>query len=214
MRAPVDAKARQWLEKAIALDPKFAQAYVALGSTYWWDAFAQWSGNPQADLQRASELAHQALALDDSNSSALGLLSRLDWMQRRFDQSVADAERAVAIDPNYASGYWAVSEALLVCVKPEGAISAAKTAMRLDPAGQDLYAFEVGLGYLQMGRQQEAIPVLKSHLAAYPNNLFAHPRFDDCVYRAWPRPGGVSRSTRGHVDQPSIRSTSAGHKLV
>jgi TolB-like protein/class 3 adenylate cyclase/Tfp pilus assembly protein PilF len=169
-----DAKARRWLEKVIALDPKFAQAYVALGSTYWWDAFAQWSRNPQADLQRASDLAHQALALDDSNSSALGLLSRLDWMQRRFDQSVADAERAVAIDPNYASGYWVLSEALLVCVKPEGAISAAKKAMRLDPAGQDLYAFEVGLGYLQMGRQQEAIPVLKSHLAAYPNNLFAH----------------------------------------
>jgi adenylate cyclase len=95
-----DAKARQWLEKAVALDPKFAQAYAVLGLTYWWDVFTQWSEDPPADLRRSSALAHQALALDDSNSSALGLLSRLDWMQRRFDSAIADAERAVTIDPN------------------------------------------------------------------------------------------------------------------
>jgi TolB-like protein/Tfp pilus assembly protein PilF len=169
-----DAKARQWLEKAVALDPKFAQAYAVLGLTYWWDVFTQWSEDPPADLRRSSALAHQALALDDSNSSALGLLSRLDWMQRRFDSAIADAERAVTIDPNYATGYYTLSEALLASGEPEAAISAAKKAMRFDPAGHDLYAFEVALGYLQMGLPREAIPLFRSHLAAYPNELAGH----------------------------------------
>jgi hypothetical protein len=34
-------------------------------------------------------------------------------MQRRFDSAIADAERAVTIDPNYATGYYTLSEALL-----------------------------------------------------------------------------------------------------
>ena len=40
------------------------------------------------------------------------LMSYLDWLeQRRFDQAVADAQRAVAINPNYAAGYQALSVA-------------------------------------------------------------------------------------------------------
>jgi len=46
--------------------------------------------------------------------------------------------------------------------------------MRLDPANQDLYAYAVGNAYNQMGRYQEAIPILKRHLAAYPNLLTGH----------------------------------------
>ena len=38
--------------------------------------------NPQADLERSSELAQKALALDDSNSDALALLSDLDWLNK------------------------------------------------------------------------------------------------------------------------------------
>jgi len=58
------------------------------------------SGNPEADLKRSSELAQKALALDDSNSDALALLSRVDRLERQFDQGVADARRVVAINPN------------------------------------------------------------------------------------------------------------------
>ena len=71
-----NAKARQWIEKAIELDPKFAEAYALLGWSYLMDAWNQWSENPRADLEHASELAQKALALDDSNSTALALLER------------------------------------------------------------------------------------------------------------------------------------------
>jgi tetratricopeptide (TPR) repeat protein len=50
-------------------------------------------------VQRAAELAHKALALDDSNTDALALLSAIDWVQGRFDEAAGDAERAVAINP-------------------------------------------------------------------------------------------------------------------
>jgi adenylate cyclase len=59
-------KARQWMKKAIDLDPKYAEAYAILG---WLDmqfVWNQWSGNPLADLKDASELAQKALALGDT----------------------------------------------------------------------------------------------------------------------------------------------------
>ncbi|HKV54052.1 MAG TPA: adenylate/guanylate cyclase domain-containing protein, partial [Candidatus Binataceae bacterium] len=40
-----NARARLWAEKAVELDPKFADAYVWLGWTYWNDAWNQWSEN-------------------------------------------------------------------------------------------------------------------------------------------------------------------------
>jgi adenylate cyclase len=164
-------KARQWMKKAIDLDPKYAEAYAILG---WLDmqfVWNQWSGNPLADLKDASELAQKALALDDTNSSALTLLSESDWMHLRYDQAVADGERAVAINPNYAQGYHSLSHALGIYGKPEEAIRAAQKAMRLDPTGKDLYLLDVGFAYVEMGRYQDAIPVLKQSLAAYPNTM-------------------------------------------
>lgn len=108
-----NGQAQQWGEKAIQIDPKFAAAYSLLGWTYFDDAWNQWGINPLTDLKHSREMAQKALALDDSNVYALALVSDLDWMQRRFDEAVADGQRAVAINPNYAEGYRGLSDALV-----------------------------------------------------------------------------------------------------
>jgi len=167
-------KARQLMEKAIDLDPKYAEAYAYLGWIHMMSAWNQWSANPLADLKQATELAQKALALDDTDSSALALLGDSDWMQGRYDQAVADGERAVAINPNYAIGFFSLAHALNVYGRPEAAIRAAQKAMRLDPTGKDLYSGDVGVAYVEMGRYQDAIPILKQTLMAFPNILISH----------------------------------------
>jgi adenylate cyclase len=119
-------------------------------------------------------LAQKALDLDDTNSTALSMLCESDWMQLRYDQAVADGERAVAINPNYAAGFFALSDALNVNGKPEAAIRAAQKAMRLDPTGRDLYSYDVGVAYVEMGRYEDAVPILKQSLTSYPNILVSH----------------------------------------
>jgi adenylate cyclase len=170
-----NATARRWLEKAIALDPNFSAAYSFAAGTYWTDAWNAWSTDPQADLRRSSELAQKALSLDDSNSDALATMSYLDWLEnRRFDQAVADAQRAVAINPNHAANYLALSIADTSAVKPEAALHAIEQAIRLDPAARDYYGHILGLAYAEMGRYQEAVPILRRSAAAYPNLIAAH----------------------------------------
>jgi tetratricopeptide (TPR) repeat protein len=168
------AKGRQWAEKAIEKDPKYAQAYATLGALYWLDALYYWSEDPAADLKRATELAQQALALDDSNGTALGQLCEIDWMQRRFDESVAEGQRTVSLNPSYAIGYQALTDALLTSDRPEEAVNTIEKAIRLDPAGEAFYAYFIGDAYVQMGRYQEAIPFLKRNIGAYPHEPWAH----------------------------------------
>jgi adenylate cyclase len=166
--------ARREFEKAIALDPDYADAYASLAGTYSSSVLFGWSQNPSADLKHATELAQKSLTLDDSHVEALTVLCRVDWLQHRFDEAVAECNRAVSIDPNYAFGYEELSSALNVSNRPEEAVQAAERAMRLDPTRQDLYGYFIAAAYSVMGRYQEAIPLLKRHIAVYPNMPWAH----------------------------------------
>ena len=60
-----NAQAQQLYEKAIELDPQYAEAYALLGWTYWNEWGFRWSADPQT-MERALALAQQALALNDS----------------------------------------------------------------------------------------------------------------------------------------------------
>jgi adenylate cyclase len=169
-----NTRARECLEKAINLDRDFGQAYASLAWTYWLSVWSQWSENPKGDLQRSSELAHVALTFDDSNTDALAVLSTADWAQKRYDQAVADAQRAVALNPNFAAGYKALSDAMVNAARPAEALQAAEAAVRLDPASRDLYGYMLGNAYYGLRRYKDAVAVLQRTVAAWPTLLVAH----------------------------------------
>jgi adenylate cyclase len=59
-------QARQMFERALALDPTYADACASLAITNWIDWIFQWSPTPPQSLERSVELAHRAVALDAS----------------------------------------------------------------------------------------------------------------------------------------------------
>jgi len=154
-----NAKARAMYEKAIELDPKYAYAYIGVGQTYFADAWNGWMESSKAfpveahpdivksqerALEHASEMTQKAIALDDSLPAAYQLLSQLDlYRGGHYEQSIADAERAIALDPNSASGYFLLAVDQAFAGKPEDAIKSVNQAMRLDPRNRDLYLVTV-----------------------------------------------------------------------
>jgi len=168
-----NARARWWSEKAIMLDPKFPEAYGSLGWTYFFDAYYQWKDDP-ANIERSIELGQKALLLDDSNCGALALLSNDYVFQGRFDEGVAEGERAVSINPNCSQGYGFLAVALNAAGKPAEALHAVEKAIRLDPAGRAFYDAEAAGAYVLMGRYQDAIPFGQRAVAGQPNALWAH----------------------------------------
>src|SRR5262249_1479005 len=91
-----DNQARQMFEKAVALDPQYAEAYAWLSFTNYQEWVFRWSADPQT-LERAWALAQQALALDNSLPRAHSLLSNVYAQKHQYDQAIAEGERAIAL---------------------------------------------------------------------------------------------------------------------
>ncbi|HEV8714874.1 MAG TPA: tetratricopeptide repeat protein [Candidatus Binatia bacterium] len=168
-----NAQARQLYEKAIALDPQYAEAYANLGSTYSIEWIWRWSADPQT-LERAFELVQKALALDDSLPVAHSRLGQVYELKQQYDQAIAEGERAIALDPNNADSYVWQAEALNFAGRPEEAVGMAEQALRLNPRSPPWYLFGLGWAYRLTGRYAEAIAPLKQYLTHYPNILGTH----------------------------------------
>jgi tetratricopeptide (TPR) repeat protein len=164
---------RQMFEKAIELDPQYAEAYAFLGNTYWMEWAFRWSADPQT-LERALALAQQALALNDSLPTAHSLLSYVYTAKQQYDQAIAEGERAVALDPNDAISYAGQALVLNFAGRPEEALRSVEQAMRLNPRCPPWYFFQMGWAYSMTGRYAEAIATQKEVISRDPNSSFAH----------------------------------------
>ncbi|HEX9869172.1 MAG TPA: tetratricopeptide repeat protein [Candidatus Tectomicrobia bacterium] len=167
-----NTQARQLYEKAVALDPQYAEAEANLGWTYYMEWTWRWSADPQ-NPERMLALAHQALALDDSLPVAHSLLSWGYYLQQQYDQAIAEGERAIALDPNNADSYARQADVLNLAGRPADALQMVEQAMRLNPRYPPLYLLELGWTYRMTGRYAEAIATLKEVISRMPTHLGA-----------------------------------------
>jgi TolB-like protein/DNA-binding winged helix-turn-helix (wHTH) protein/predicted Zn-dependent protease len=168
-----NAKARPLLEKTIELDPRYAWAYAALGANFcvgWTHAF---TADPR-DLEQASKMEQRAIVLDDSLSFAHGEMGLIYTLIGRHDDAITEVQRAIALDPNSALGYFFLAEVLNDQIRrPAEALAAVRKAMRLDPRNPDNYLWQQGRAYALLGRWKESIFALKRDLD-HEDNLWAH----------------------------------------
>jgi TolB-like protein/class 3 adenylate cyclase/Tfp pilus assembly protein PilF len=163
-----NTQARQLFERAIELDPHYAQAYARAGSTYHLDWFYGWNQTPQT-LERAGEFEQQAMALGESLPAPHEVLSDVYLWQKQHDLAIKEAERAVALDPNEAEGYVNLGIILAWAGRPEEGIKMVEQGIRLNPRFPVHYLLGLGFTYRIAGRYEEAIAVAKKILARQPN---------------------------------------------
>ncbi len=168
-----NAQARQMYEKALALDPQYAEAYASLSGTYYVEWLWRWSQDPQI-LEQALALAQKAVTLGDSLPSAHGQLGMVYALKQQYDQALAESTRAVALDPNSADAHARQAEVLNFVGRPEEALRSVEQAMRLNPHYPPWYLAQAAWAYNSTGQYEEAITVLKTVLRLNPNFLSAH----------------------------------------
>jgi adenylate cyclase len=167
------AQARTCLERAIALDPKFAAAQALLAEicrSEWWYG---WRDDENA-LDRALELAQEAVALDDGLPFAHMFLGWIHLWRKEYDQAIAAAKRSLALDPNSAEGHVRLGHMLDFAGRPKEAIPLIEAALRLDPHYPFLYVFWLGHAYLSLERYDEAVVAFQRTISRNPDFATLH----------------------------------------
>ncbi len=167
-------RARRLADEAIALDLNYASAYYLLGATHMMDVWIQATESPRQSIGKAMELAKKAVVLDESYPEAHALLGFLLTMLGQHDKAIAEAKKGVALDPNSASAHQFLGLALRFGGRPGEAIPVIQKAVRLDPFAPSNYIFNLGLAYLFVGKNEEAIRECRKATDREPNNLGAH----------------------------------------
>jgi len=166
-------QAQQLFEKAIALDPQYAEAYTRLSRVLAAEWVYQWSQDPQT-LERALVLAQKAVALDGSLSGAHEGLAYAYLYKRQHEQAIAAAERTITLAPNDSEGAARLGLILNFAGRPEEAIGLIKKAMHLSPRYPYNYLSQLGMAYGLARRYDEAITTLQSATIRNPDHLPAH----------------------------------------
>ena len=156
------AKAVFYLEKAVELDPNFAQAHALLAGCYarsmfrGWDRYLGWS-NALSLAQKNLELA-----MKSPTPTAYRVAASLQMQQLRYEEAITEAERAIALDPNDATSHFWMGRVLICSGRSDEALEFLKRATRLNPHSPAGYLWNFGLAQFCLGHYDEAMNSLES----------------------------------------------------
>ena len=155
--APDLRKAVDCFNHAIALDPKFAQAYAGL-SQAWMVLPAYNGGSPDDCYSQAETAAKKALAIDENSVDALATMGSLTSTYH-FDveRALQIYGRVLQLNPNDATvHHWFGSEPLAALGQHARELAEMQRAAELDPLSLVIHT-NLGYAYLHNGQLDQAI---------------------------------------------------------
>ena len=132
------AKAREMFERAIELDPGYADAFADLAWTHSRDLLLECTDDWEGSIAQVYEAARRAVALDNASSRAHHLLSTAYIWRNEHDLATAEGRRAVELNPNSADARHALGNKLDLAGDPEG-IAMMEQAQRLNPQDPQMH---------------------------------------------------------------------------
>jgi DNA-binding winged helix-turn-helix (wHTH) protein len=152
------AGAIEGFERAVVLDPRYAQAHVGLGNARFWQyEMSRARNQPDAALlARAIDHVRCAIELQRDLAEAHASLSFLLVSARLFTEALAAARRAVALEP----GYWGNHFRLAHADWGENRLRALARAIELNPDFPFAH-FEAAMVHIARGALDHAEAVLR-----------------------------------------------------
>jgi len=162
-------KARGLLEKAIALDSKYSQAYSLLSWTYAWPVRFGLSSSPAEDLKKAVELTNKASDLDPSNADAQNVMGFIYMVKGQYDQAIIQGKRAVELAPNVGDTYGLLALSQNFAGHYNDAIESTLKLMRLAPFYPPWYLGLLANAYFMSGRYEDSLEARNRYLERNPD---------------------------------------------
>ncbi len=148
------------LERAIALDPEYAEAHRLLALNLWlsWEFWDQ-----PIDPNRAKAVfeAQRAVALDPNDAGNRWVLGIILGHERRWEESDAEFDLALKLDPNHADAWAMRGDLIVLCGRPADAIEHVRKGLRLNPHPPGWYYWMLGQAQYAIRDYEAAVQTLR-----------------------------------------------------
>jgi adenylate cyclase len=185
------AEAIRLARRAFELDPRFGLAAALAGHCHTTNVTHGYAIDPQFDRKEAVRFLRLALSLDDGDPDTLARASIIStFMVGDSESEIEMADRAVALNPNSFTAWYARGWVYQNAGQQEEALRSFERAIRMSPVDPALHRAFAGMAsaFIEHGRFDEAIVAAKKALRHNPSysaayrylaSAFAHLGRDD-----------------------------------
>ena len=154
-------------QRAVKLDPRYAEAYAQLAGVYATLPEVTYMPLPEAN-GKALRAATQALTINPNLAAAHAVLANIYISEHKLDQAKAELLQTLALDPNNAAAHSSYGFLLPV----SEALAQFQQAAVLDPGN---WAVQMNLGtvYAELGNTQQALRAFRTAQQLSPTNIDA-----------------------------------------
>ena len=183
------APARDLLERAISLDPRYSRAYRELSWVYLDEYRFGYNARP-SPLERALRAARTAVELSPDDAMAHCQLAKVHFFRRELAQFWDHIEKVLALNPNHAELIADVAVHMAWLGQTDEAYDLIKKAMRLDPHPPSWYYITVAFCHYLHRNDELALAALEQETM---------PGFH--IYHAW---RAIVLARLGRIDEARI----------
>jgi TolB-like protein len=172
-------------ERALALDAQNVPGMIGLAQALASRATMYWSDDRPGDIARAQETIDRALALQPHNSFAHVTKGYVYEAKKQWGPAIAEAEAAIAEDPNSAGAYADASFRKIYMGRSEDGFAGIEKALRLSPRDPSVPWWQYYICHLHthLAQWERAIEWCSKSAAGIPQAWY--PYLDLAADNAW-----------------------------
>jgi tetratricopeptide (TPR) repeat protein len=160
--------------KATELDPDFASAYAMGAWCYFWRKVNGWMADRARESADGAALARRAVEAGKDDPVALARSGHaLAHLAGELDGGIVLIDKAVALNPNFAPGWFLGGFLQIWRGEHDDAIARFERAMRLSPLDPEMFRMHAGMAmvHLLAGRFDAAASVAEKSFRDFPDFL-------------------------------------------
>jgi len=155
-----NAEAQRMLDRAIALDPKYAHAHAWKACVLAQTWVNNWCEDRRDTWKRVVDEAHVALALDDNDSDVHRVLAAVNLAHDEHEKAQYHQERALGLNPSNDLILVQQGELLTWLGRPEDGIEWIRKAMRVNPYHPERFWNHLGRAHYTARQYSDAVAAL------------------------------------------------------
>jgi TolB-like protein/DNA-binding winged helix-turn-helix (wHTH) protein/Tfp pilus assembly protein PilF len=168
-----NALAKDFFERAIAIDPGFARAYAGLALTYTINAVNGWGATLEQSLTQAEALVNKAQELDADLPQVHFVTGEVQMYRGNYVAALDEVARAIELKPSYADAYALLGWVLHFAGRPQEGLVAMQRAIELNPNVPGAYRMVQGALRYALEEFTEAVRMLELAVEGNPNYQLA-----------------------------------------